>query len=213
MCAAGAETPCALAEGGSLGRLCNVRFGHVPSGPPRFSRRHEQLCHLRRLRAEGSGKAAPSHFVHASIPAGSKAWKGARPAPVEAWRPLPASSASLGRDASLAAGKRRAGASAGRAAGLGAPSSGAGPGWRTRGSRRAGSFPKATSAEPRGGPVAEVSEHGGLGSSRLCLEGCLGLSGWVCWTTFPSAFGSLGDRGFLQTALAFPLAFTFCEGC
>lgn len=151
---------------------------------PRFSQRREQLCHLRRLQAEGSGKTARSHFVHASTPAGSKAWKGACPGPVEVWRSLPASSASLEGDASLAAvlprGRReRAGASAGRAEGVGAPSSGAGPGWRTEGSRRVGSFPKATVQSPGRAGGRGVRAQG-LDSSRLCLAGCLGLSGRVC---------------------------------
>lgn len=93
-------------------------FGPVPSNPL-SSQPHQQLCHLCRLQAAGNGKTVWSRFVRASIPAGSKAWKGPGPSPMEAWRSLPASGSSSGREGSPPAVLPRGWQGAGRARGRG----------------------------------------------------------------------------------------------
>ena len=95
---------------------------------PLFSQPWQQLCHLCRLQAEGSGKTVCSHFVRASVPAGSKARKGPCPSPSEVWRSLPASSTSLGGERSLSeAGGSEAAGEQSMLEGVGAPSRGTRP--------------------------------------------------------------------------------------
>lgn len=165
MCVAGAEVQRASRKegAGALAGFATRLLLRTRAFRPALLPTYQQLCRLCRLQAEGNGQTECSHFVHASIPAGSKAREGPCPSPVEAWKSLPASSSSSEGEGSPprccpAAGGREAG----HAGGVGAPSSGARPllpGSETRGKPVRRELFGRGGAKPPGGPVAEVSEH------------------------------------------------------